>query len=24
VTCWPYGGNTHRVIVIAHPSGRGS
>jgi sortase A len=24
VTCWPYSGNTHRVIVIAHPSGRGS
>jgi len=24
VTCWPYTGNTHRVIVIAHPAGRGA
>jgi sortase A len=24
VTCWPYTSNTHRVIVIAYPTGRGS
>jgi len=24
VTCWPYTSNTHRVIVIAYPVGRGS
>ena len=24
VTCWPYTGNTHRVIVIAYPVGKGS
>lgn len=24
VTCWPYTGNTHRVIVIAYPPGSGS
>ena len=21
ITCWPYSGNTHRVVVIAYPSG---
>jgi sortase A len=24
VTCWPYTGNTHRVIVVAYPPGSGS
>ena len=24
VTCWPYTSNTHRVIVVAHPTGRES